>query len=83
MHDNLLLLGLKKFTSKKLKMIQKFFLPDKSTEEIKNRYKNLSRYKTASNIIKNWKINNIAPLTKDEEINFLKGKIWFGSKNYT
>ncbi len=54
----------------------------KSTEEIKNRFKNLTRFKSHRNLIKNWKIANIAPLTDTEQANLEKGKIWFGEKNY-
>ena len=63
-------------------MIQKYFLSFKSLDEIKNRFKNLTRFKSNMNIIKNWKILQIANLTTDEEMNLRKGKIWFGEENY-
>ena len=81
--DMLLLKGLCKFGSKSVSLIQKIFLPHKSTEEIKNRFKNLTRFKSHRNLIKNWKIANIAPLTETEQANLEKGKIWFGEKNYS
>ena len=66
-HDQLLLNGLKKFSSKNLKMIKKLYLPFKEMQEIKNRFKNLTRFKSSNNIIKNWKILEIAPLAEDEK----------------
>ena len=80
--DLLLLNGLVKFGSKNMNIIQKIYLPHKSAEEIKNRFKNLTRFKSQKNIVKNWKISEIAPLTEIERINLEKGKIWFGDKNY-
>lgn len=62
-------------------MIQHYFLKDKATREIKNRYKNLIRKKTNSNIIKNWKALHYAPLTDIEKMNFHKGLLWFGEEN--
>ena len=44
-------------------------------DEIKNWFKNLTRFKSPNNSIKNWKITEIAPLTKDEEENLIKGKV--------
>ena len=81
--DALLLNGLIKFSSKNLSLIHKNFLSHKTTEEIKNRFKNLTRFKSIKNKIKNWKITEIAPLTKVEMENLKKGKIWFGKENYT
>lgn len=80
--DMLLLNGLVKFGSKSIELIQKIYLPHKSAEEIKNRFKNLTRFKSQKNIVKNWKISEIAPLTELEKVNLEKGKIWFGDKNY-
>lgn len=80
--DRLLLNGLVRFSSKNVPLIQKIFLPHKSHEEIKNRFKNLTRFKSHKNPIKNWKISGIAPLTELEKANLEKGKIWFGEKNY-
>lgn len=80
--DMLLLNGLTKFGSKCMNLIQKIYLPHKTAEEIKNRFKNLTRFKSQKNLVKNWKISEIAPLTATERINLEKGKIWFGDKNY-
>lgn len=80
--DVLLLNGLVKFGSKNMELIQKIYLPHKNAEEIKNRFKNLTRFKSQKNIVKNWKISEIAPLTELERVNLEKGKIWFGDKNY-
>jgi hypothetical protein len=80
--DSLLLAGLQKFGTKSLSLIQENFLPHKNIDEIRNRFKNLTRFKSPRNPIKNWKLLEIAPLTDVEKQNFEKGKIWFGSQNY-
>ena len=82
MHDNLLLNGMKKFSSKNLEKIKKYYLQDKSLQEIKNRFKNLTRFKTELNIIKNWRIYAVAPMSELETLNFQKGQLWFGPKSY-
>ena len=80
--DALLLAGLQKFGSKALYLVQENFLPHKSLDEIRNRFKNLTRFKSPRNPIKNWKLLEIAPLTEAERQNFEKGKLWFGATNY-
>lgn len=82
MDDALLLMGLMKYTSKNLSTIQQFFLMHKSIDEIRNRFKNLTRFKSVRNPIKILKTLEIAPLTELEEKNFEKGKLWFGFNNY-
>ena len=80
--DCLLLMGLNRFGTKNFALIQGIFLPRKSVNEIKNRYKNCTRFKSIHNIIKHWKYKQTVPLTRLEEINFEKGRRWFGYNNY-
>lgn len=80
--DALLFNGLIKYTCKNLSRIQENCLPHKTLEEVRNRFKNLTRRKAARNVIKNWKIRELAPLTQVELQNFEKGRLWFGPHNY-
>lgn len=80
--DCLLLMGLNRFGTKNFGLIQNIFLPHKTVNEIKNRYKNCTRFKSIHNIIKHWKYKQTLPLTPLEEINFEKARRWFGYNNY-
>lgn len=80
--DALLLIGLTKFGSKNLQAIQSFFLMHKSIDEIRNRFKNLTRFKSPRNPIKVLKMLEVAPLSDFEIKNLEKGKLWFGFGNY-
>jgi hypothetical protein len=80
--DTLLLAGLQKFGSKALSLVQENYLPHKNIDEIRNRFKNLTRFKSARNPIKNWKLLEIAPLTEIERQNLEKGKMWFGNTSF-
>jgi len=65
--DNFLLLGLRQFGYKEVEMIKNAWLPNKSTNEIKHRYKNLTCAKAQDNIIKRWKNTHSIPLSDYEE----------------
>ena len=80
--DCLLLMGLNRFGTKNFGLVQNIFLPHKTVNEIKNRYKNCTRFKSIHNIIKHWKYKQTIPLTRLEEINFEKARRWFGYNNY-
>lgn len=82
LEDTLLLLGLDKFGSKNLEEIREIFLSNKTSREIKNRYKNMIRRKAPDNIIKNWRALQYAPLTSLEEYNLVKGRFWFRQEDW-
>ena len=48
--DNLLLVGLREYGYKEMDLIKKQYLPSKTTNEIKHRYKNLTCAKADMNI---------------------------------
>jgi hypothetical protein len=75
-------MGLNRFGTKNFGLVQNIFLPHKTVNEIKNRYKNCTRFKSIHNIIKHWKYKQTFPLTHLEEINFEKARRWFGYNNY-
>lgn len=60
--------------------VQKYFLKNKSLDEIKNRYKNITSKKTEPNLIKKWKILLYAAFSEEEEEYWKKGLEWFGSQ---
>ena len=76
--DNLLLVGLREYGYKEMDQIKKQYLPSKTTNEIKHRYKNLTCAKADMNIIKNWKNNHNLPLTDWEERQLARAFKWFG-----
>ena len=63
-----MLLGLRQFGYKEIDLIQQNWLPNKSTSEIKNRYKYMSCGKARENLIKKWKNTHSTPLSTKEEI---------------
>lgn len=65
--DNLLLLGLRTYGYKEMDIIKLLWLPNKSTSELKHRYKNLTCAKALDNIIKRWKNQHALPLNDWEE----------------
>lgn len=65
--DNLLLLGVRQYGYKETEMIRVQWLPTKTNNEIKHRYKNLTCAKADTNIIKVWKNTHNIPLTDFEE----------------
>jgi hypothetical protein len=60
-------------------LIRQNWLPNKSSAEIKHRYKNLTCAKAPDNIIKRWKLTNIMPLSENELKLLAKGIKWFGA----
>ena len=64
MDDNLLLLGLRQYGYKEIELIRSNWLPYKSSNEIKHRYKNMTCAKAPNNLIKSWKENHNKPLTE-------------------
>jgi hypothetical protein len=77
--ESLLLIGLTKYGSKKLELIQENFLSEKTLAEIKNRYKNFICSRASDNPLKRWKILQFSPLTADEKLALGRGVEWFGS----
>lgn len=80
--DALLLNGLLRHSCKNLPAVQAQFLPHKSLEEVRNRYKNLTRQKAPLNAIKSWKLREAEPLSAAERQNLEKGQLWFGRRNF-
>jgi hypothetical protein len=60
-------LGLRQYGYKEVELIRNNWLPNKSTNEIKHRYKNLTCAKAPDNIIKRWKLTHNIPLNENEE----------------
>ena len=79
--DALLLNGLRRHSCKQLQAVQAQFLPHKSLEEVRNRYKNLTRQKAPLNTVKAWKLRETQPLCPAELRNLEKGQLWFGPHN--
>ncbi|CDW76055.1 UNKNOWN [Stylonychia lemnae] len=77
--DNFLLLGLRQYGYKEVELIRNNWLPNKSSNEIKHRYKNLTCAKAPDNIIKRWKLTHNIPLNDNEEKQLAKAIKWFGS----
>lgn len=78
MDDNLLLLGLRQYGYKDVDSIKKNWLPSKTQNEIKHRYKNLTATKSPNNFIKKWKNNFYKPLNEREMMVLAKAVRWFG-----
>ena len=53
--DNFLLLGLKQYGYKEIELIRQNWLPNKTSNEIRHRYKNMTCAKASDNLIKSWK----------------------------
>ena len=79
--DSLLLLGIYFHGKKNYDVIKQLWLPNRSTEEIKHRIKNLVCQNAPLNIIKKFKTMNENPLNVKDFMKFLKGIQWFGLKN--
>lgn len=79
--DSLLLLGIYFHGKKNYDIIKQLWLPNRSTEEIKHRIKNLVCQNAPLNIIKKFKTMNENPLNAKDFLKFLKGIQWFGLKN--
>ena len=79
--DSLLLLGIYFHGKKNYEVIKQLWLPNRSTEEIKHRIKNLVCQNAPLNIIKKFKTMNENPLNAKDFLKFLKGIQWFGLKN--
>ena len=79
--DSLLLLGIYFHGKKNYDVIKQLWLPNRSTEEIKHRIKNLVCQNAPLNIIKKFKTMNENPLNAKDFMKFLKGIQWFGLKN--
>ena len=79
--DSLLLLGIYFHGKKNYDIIKQLWLPQRSTEEIKHRIKNLVCQNAPLNIIKKYKTMNETPLNQKDFLRFLKGIEWFGLKN--
>eukprot|EP00347_Sterkiella_histriomuscorum_P003024 403365884 len=77
--DNFLLLGLRQYGYKEVEQIRDNWLPNKTTNEIKHRYKNLTCAKAPDNIIKRWKVTHNIPLNDNEEKLLAKAVKWFGA----
>ena len=55
MDDNMMILGLQEFSQKNMEQIRVHWLPRKSVNEIKHRYKNLTCQRVHDNLVKSWK----------------------------
>ena len=80
MDDNFLVLGLQEFGYRNTEQIKAHWLPKKSSNEIKHRYKNLTCARVPHNTIKRWKNRHALPLNERELYMFAKGLKWFGDK---
>ena len=76
--DNFLLLGLRQYGYKEVDLIMSNWLPNKSPNEIKHRYKNLTCAKAQDNMIKRWKLTHSKPLSEWEERQLARAVKWFG-----
>ena len=65
--DNLLLLGIRQYGYKETELIRVQWLPSKTNNEIKHRYKNLTCAKADNNIIKIWRNTHNLQLSDFEE----------------
>lgn len=63
-----------------MEIIQKLWVFNKSTQEIRHRIKNLTCQKAPDNVIKKLKDMNESLFSKDEFYLFLKGLQWFGTR---
>ena len=79
--DSLLLLGIYFHGKKNYEIIKQLWLPQRSSEEIRHRIKNLVCQNAPLNIIKKYKTMNENPLNQKDFLKFLKGIEWFGLKN--
>ncbi len=74
-----MLIGLRQYGFRNMDDIKKMWLPEKSTSEIKHRFKNLTCARVPNNQIKQWKLTHALPLT-DIEVNILAAALrWFGT----
>ena len=64
--DNFLILGLQEFGYKNIELISQHWLPRKTPNEIKHRYKNLTCQRVPDNVIKRWKTKQGKPLNERE-----------------
>jgi len=62
-----MLMGLKQFGYKRNSLIKLHWLPSKTENEIKHRYKNLTCGKAHENLIKKWKKRSLKPLNDEEK----------------
>ena len=77
-----MLLGLRQFGYKEMERIHTHWLPTKTINEIKHRYKNITCAKAPiENPIKKWKNTHNLPLTEEEEGQLAKAIKWFGPNN--
>ena len=76
--DNFLILGLQEFGYRNIELIARHWLPRKTANEIKHRYKNLTCQRVPDNVIKRWKKKQGKPLTERELFQFAQGVKWFG-----
>ena len=66
MDDNMMILGLQEFGQKNMEAIRIHWLPRKTVNEIKHRYKNLTCQRVHDNMVKQWKYKQSQPLTERE-----------------
>ena len=81
MDDNCLILGLQEFGYKNMEAIRQNWLPSKTTNEIKHRYKNLTCQRVQKNIVKDWKLRQGKPLDVSEVFLLAQGLKWFGNQS--
>ena len=73
-----MILGLQEFGYKNIELISQHWLPRKTPNEIKHRYKNLTCQRVPDNVIKRWKTKQGKPLNERELFLFAQGVKWFG-----
>ena len=78
MDDNMMILGLQEFGQKNMEQIRIHWLPRKTVNEIKHRYKNLTCQRVHDNMIKLWKQKQSQPLSEREFYLLCQGVKWFG-----
>ena len=66
MDDNMMIMGLQEFGQKNMEQIRVHWLPRKTVNEIKHRYKNLTCQRVHDNMVKSWKQKQSQPLTERE-----------------
>ena len=78
MDDNMMIMGLQEFGPKNMESIKQHWLPRKTVNEIKHRYKNLTCQRVLENSVKQWKQRQSLPLTEREFYLLCQGVKWFG-----
>ena len=76
--DNMMILGLQEFGQKNIEQIRMHWLPRKTVNEIKHRYKNLTCQRVHDNMVKQWKHKQSQLLTEREFYLLCQGVKWFG-----